>query len=226
MSEPVVHLDDAVAVLGQFPVLAGASLRVEPGEILLLRGPNGAGKTSLLRVCAGLLPIVRGSGTVLGLDLTDQREAIRRTVGLLGHQNGLYLDLTVAENVRFWGSTVGATDAETAVAMRRLAVGDRLADVQVRKLSAGQKRRTALACLIARRAQLWLLDEPHAGLDASARDELDRTLRDAADAGATIMVASHELERAGALASRAVDVVAGRVHDVVVPRDPGAGNQQ
>jgi heme ABC exporter ATP-binding subunit CcmA len=214
MSEPVVHLDDAVAVLGQFPVLAGATLRVEPGEIVLLRGPNGAGKTSLLRVCAGLLPIVRGSGTVLGLDLTDQREAIRRTVGLLGHQNGLYLDLTVAENVRFWGSTVGATDAETAMAMRRLAVGDRLADVEVRKLSAGQKRRTALACLIARRAQLWLLDEPHAGLDASARDELDRTLRDAASAGATILVASHELERAGALASRTVDVVAGRVHEV------------
>ncbi len=214
MSEPVVHLDDAVAVLGQFPVLAGATLRVEPGEILLLRGPNGAGKTSLLRVCAGLLPIVRGSGTVLGLDLTDQREAIRRTVGLLGHQNGLYLDLTVAENVRFWGSTVGATDAEAAVAMRRLAVGDRLADVEVRKLSAGQKRRTALACLIARRAQLWLLDEPHAGLDASASDELDRTLRDAAAAGATILVASHELERAGALASRSVDVVAGRVHEV------------
>lgn len=214
MSEPVVHLDDAVAVLGQFPVLAGATLRVEQGEIVLLRGPNGAGKTSLLRVCAGLLPIVRGAGTVLGLDLTDQREAIRRTVGLLGHQNGLYLDLTVSENVRFWGSTVGATDAETAVAMRRLAVGDRLADVEVRKLSAGQKRRTALACLIARRAQLWLLDEPHAGLDASARDELDRTLREAADAGATILVASHELERAGALASRTVDVVAGRVHEV------------
>jgi heme ABC exporter ATP-binding subunit CcmA len=214
MSEPVVHLDDAVAVLGQFPVLAGATLRVERGEILLLRGPNGAGKTSLLRVCAGLLPIVRGAGTVLGLDLTDQREAIRRTVGLLGHQNGLYLDLTVSENVRFWGSTVGATEAETAVAMRRLAVGDRLADVEVRKLSAGQKRRTALACLIARRAQLWLLDEPHAGLDASARDELDRTLREAADAGATILVASHELERAGALASRTVDVVAGRVHEV------------
>lgn len=213
MSEPVVHLDDAVAVLGQFPVLAGASLRVDPGEIVLLRGPNGAGKTSLLRVCAGLLPIVRGAGSVLGLDLTQQREAIRRTVGLLGHQNGLYLDLTVAENVRFWGSTVGASAAETAAAMQRLAVAERLADVEVRKLSAGQKRRTALACLVARRAELWLLDEPHAGLDAAARDELDRTLREAATAGATILVASHELERAGALATRTVDVVAGRVHE-------------
>lgn len=225
MSDPVVHLDDAVAVLGRFPVLAGASLRVDSGEIVLLRGPNGAGKTSLLRVCAGLLPIVRGAGSVLGLDLTEHREAIRRTVGLLGHQNGLYLDLTVSENVRFWGSTVGATQAETHAAMQRLAVADRLADVEVRKLSAGQKRRTALACLIARRAQLWLLDEPHAGLDAAARDILDRTLHEAAAAGATILVASHELERAGSLATRTVEVVAGRVHEISAPGDPGAGNQ-
>lgn len=219
----VVDLDDAVAVLGRFPALAGATLRVEEGEIVLLRGPNGAGKTTLLRLCAGLLPLVRGAGTVLGLDLATHRESIRRSVGLLGHQNGLYLDLTVAENVRFWGSTVGASDAEMHAAMSRLDVAGRIADVAVSKLSAGQKRRTALACLIARRAQLWLLDEPHAGLDASARDELDDTLRQAAAAGATMLVASHELERAGSLATRTVDVVAGRVHEV--PGDPVSGNQ-
>ncbi len=217
----VVDLDDAVAVLGQFPALAGATLRVEQGEILLLRGPNGAGKTTLLRLCAGLLPLVRGTGSVLGLDLSTHRESVRRTVGLLGHQNGLYLDLTVGENVRFWGSTVGASDAEMRTAMQRLDVEGRLAEVAVSRLSAGQKRRTALACLIARRAQLWLLDEPHAGLDASARDQLDETLRQASQAGATILLASHELERAGNLATRAVDVIAGRVHEA--PRaDPPA----
>jgi len=208
---PVLRLVDAVAVLGQFPALAGASLRVERGEIVLLRGPNGAGKTTLLRLCAGLVPLSRGSGEVLGLDLATDREEIRRHVGLLGHQNGLYLDLSVAENVEFWGSTVGASTGELQAAMNRLGVADRLADVPVRKLSAGQKRRTALACLVARRAQLWLLDEPHAGLDASARDELDATLREAARQGATIVVASHELERAGSLATRSVDVVAGQV---------------
>jgi len=209
---PVVKLDQAVAVLGHFPALAGASLLVQRGEIVLLKGPNGAGKTTLLRVCAGLVPIIRGEGSVLGLDLKTDREAVRRVVGMLGHQNGLYLDLTVAENIRFWGATVGATENETSAAMERLGVADRLAEVPVRKLSAGQKRRTALACLVARRAQLWLLDEPHAGLDAAARDELDLTLRAAAGAGATIVVASHELERAGSLATRAVDVVAGQVN--------------
>jgi heme ABC exporter ATP-binding subunit CcmA len=212
---PVVHLSDVVAVLGRFPVLAGASLDVDRGEIVLLQGPNGAGKTSLLRLCAGLLPVARGEGTVLGCDLRTNRDALRKRVGLLGHANGLYGDLTVMENVRFWGSTIGATAPEVRAAIDRMGLSDRLGDVQVNKLSAGQKRRTALACLVARRAELWLLDEPHAGLDAVARDDLDTTLRDAAAAGATIIVASHELERAGALSTRTVAVVGGQVRETV-----------
>jgi len=211
--DPAVVLEDAVAVIGQFPALAGATLRVDTGEIVLLQGPNGAGKTSLLRLCAGLLPLVRGSGQVLGLDLDTQRDAIRPRVGLLGHRNGLYRDLTVSENVRFWGATVDASDEEVAAAMKRLGVEGRLSDVLVGKLSAGQARRTALACLVARRAELWLLDEPHAGLDADGRDELDALLRQAVASGATVIVASHERERAGALADRVVAVVAGQVYE-------------
>lgn len=207
----VIELDDAVAVLGGFPVLAGATLTVDAGEIVLLRGPNGAGKTSLLRLCAGLLPIVRGRGRVLGFDLMTERGSIRPRVGLLGHANGLYSDLTVAENVGFWGATVGASPAEIRGAIERLGLDGRLIGLQVRTLSAGQRRRTALACLVARRAVLWLLDEPHAGLDAEGRDELDAVLRQAASSGATIVVASHELERAGSLATRVVEVVAGQV---------------
>lgn len=211
--EPVVHLSSAVAVLGQFPVLAGADLLVERGEIVLLQGPNGAGKTSLLRLCAGLMPLARGDATILGHDLRTERDAIRRRVGLLGHANGLYADLTVSENVRFWGSTVGATATEIGAAIERMGLAQRLSAVQVAKLSAGQRRRTALACLIARRAELWLLDEPHAGLDATGRDELDDTLRTATASGATVLVASHELERAGALATRIVEIVGGQVRE-------------
>jgi heme ABC exporter ATP-binding subunit CcmA len=210
---PVVVLSDVVAVLGDFPALAGVTLTIERGEIVLLRGPNGAGKTTLLRLCAGLVPITRGTGRVLGHDLDTEREAVRRRVGLLGHSNGLYRDLSVVENVRFWGATVGATRAELDAAIDRLGVGGRLVDVPVAKLSAGQRRRTALACLVARRAELWLLDEPHAGLDAVARDDLDVTLRSAAASGATVVLASHELERAGSLATRNIDVVAGQVSE-------------
>jgi heme ABC exporter ATP-binding subunit CcmA len=210
-TEPVVQLVDVVAVLDRFPALAGATLTIHRGEIVLLRGPNGAGKTTLLRLCAGLLAPTRGTAVVLGIDLAEHRQAVRSRVGLLGHTNGLYTDLTVHENVRFWGATVGATEAEVSAAQDRMGLSTRLATIPVRKLSAGQRRRTALACLIARRAELWLLDEPHAGLDAAGRDELDDVLRAAQLAGATLMVASHELERAGALATRVVDVAGGQV---------------
>ena len=209
-----IDLVDVVALIGSFPALAGVTIRVDRGEIVLLRGPNGAGKTTLLRLCAGLLPVERGIAQVLGLDLSLDRDAVRRRVGLIGHTNGSYPDLTVTENVRFWGRTIGATDDEVASAMQRMKIDGRLANVPVSKLSAGQRRRTALASLIARRAELWLLDEPHAGLDADGRDELDTVLRAAASAGATIVVASHELERAGSLATRQIEVVAGQARAV------------
>ncbi|MEY4373104.1 MAG: cytochrome c biosis ATP-binding export protein CcmA [Actinomycetota bacterium] len=208
---PVVSLREVVAVLGRFPALAGASLDVAAGEILLLQGPNGAGKTTLLRVCAGLIPVARGEARVLGHDLRTDRAAVRRFVGLLGHHNGLYGDLSVRDNVGFWGRTAGASDTEIAAAMSQLGLDGRLSTVPVSRLSAGQRRRTALACLLARRSQLWLLDEPHAGLDADGRDLLDGVIRQAVRSGATVIVASHELERAEALATRTVTVAGGVV---------------
>jgi heme ABC exporter ATP-binding subunit CcmA len=211
--ENVVELRGVVAVLGGFPALAGVDLTVARGEVVLLQGPNGAGKTSVLRVCAGLLPVERGGGTVLGMDVTSQREAIRSRAGLLGHTNGLYLDLTVTQNIRFWASTVGATADEVTAAMVRMGLDGRLASVRADRLSAGQRRRCALASMIVRRAELWLLDEPHAGLDAAGRDEIDAVLRDAVSAGATVVVSSHELERAGTLASRVVTVDGGMIVD-------------
>jgi ABC-type multidrug transport system ATPase subunit len=102
--------------------------------------------------------------------------------------------------------------------------------VPVSGLSTGQRRRTSMAILVSRRPLLWLLDEPHAGLDAAARDHLDETLRQASAAGATILVASHELERAGNLATRSVEVIAGRVHEVpsggTDPGDSGPGDRE
>jgi heme ABC exporter ATP-binding subunit CcmA len=205
----VIELSGVVAVLGQFPALAGVDLSVQRGEIVLLQGPNGAGKTSLLRVCAGLMPIERGSGHVLGIDLATNREAIRSRVGLLGHANGLYLDLTVMQNLQFWASTVAATESEVSAAMATMRIDGRLAGVRTSQLSAGQRRRCALASLIVRRAEIWLLDEPHAGLDAAGRDELDALLRSAVSSGATVVLASHERDRALGLATRTVTIDGG-----------------
>jgi heme ABC exporter ATP-binding subunit CcmA len=219
--EPVVSLSAAVALAGRFPVLAGADLVVERSEIVLLRGSNGAGKTSLLRACAGLLPVVSGSATVLGHDLTEpvQRRALRRRVGLLGHGTALYDDLTVADNVRFWGRAAGADQADIDAAMARLELDGRLAGVVVARLSAGQRRRTSLACLVARRPELWLLDEPHAGLDQAGRDVVDGLLGAAVAAGATVLLASHELDRAVSVATRIVEVAGGAT------RSPGTNPQ-
>jgi heme ABC exporter ATP-binding subunit CcmA len=207
--DTVIELSGVVAVLGQFPALAGVDLSVQRGEIVLLQGPNGAGKTSLLRVCAGLMPIERGTGHVLGIDLATNREAIRSRVGLLGHSNGLYLDLTVMQNLQFWASTVAATKTEVSTAMETMRIDGRLAEVKASQLSAGQRRRCALANLIVRRAEIWLLDEPHAGLDAAGRDELDTLLRSAVTSGATVVLASHERDRALGLATRTVTIDGG-----------------
>lgn len=209
--DTVINLSGVVAVLGPFPALAGVDLSVERGEVVLLQGPNGAGKTSVLRVCAGLLPIERGTGTVLGMDLTDRRGDIRRRVGYLGHSNGLYLDLTVGQNIDFWAATVAATGDEVAMAMSRMNLDGRLAMVKASQLSAGQRRRTALATMLVRRAEIWLLDEPHAGLDAAGRDEIDAIVREATSAGATVLLASHEQERAKGLADRVVTVDGGTI---------------
>lgn len=207
--DTVIELSGVVAVLGQFPALAGVDLAVQRGEIVLLQGPNGAGKTSLLRVCAGLMPIERGTGQVLGIDLATNREAIRSRVGLLGHTNGLYMDLTVMQNLQFWASTVAATASEVSIAMATMRIDGRLAGVKASQLSAGQRRRCALASLIVRRAEIWLLDEPHAGLDAAGRDELDALLRSAVGSGATVVLASHERDRALGLATRTVTIDGG-----------------
>jgi heme ABC exporter ATP-binding subunit CcmA len=211
-SVPVISFRDVVAVAGSYPVLAGANFEVNHGEIVLLSGPNGAGKTSLLRVCAGLLPVERGEALVLGVNLANDRAAVRDRVGILGHTNGLYLDLTVRQNVEFWAHLIGASAEEVHSALVHVGLDGRLADVRASQLSAGQRRRVALARLIIRRAELWLLDEPHAGLDARARDELDSTLRAAVSVGATVVVASHELERTERLATRRVTVDGGVVH--------------
>jgi heme ABC exporter ATP-binding subunit CcmA len=207
----VVGFRGAVCLLGRFPALAGVDLHVAPGEIVLLQGPNGAGKTTVLRACAGLVPVVDGEASVLGVDLRVDRRAVRHRVGLLGHASGLYEDLTVADNVRFWARAGGSRAVDAEAAMARLGLDGRLAGVPVARLSAGQRRRTSLAVLLARRPELWLLDEPHATLDQEGRDLVDSLMRDAVASGATVVFASHELDRAAGVAHRTVHLAGGTV---------------
>ncbi len=202
-----------VCVLGGFPALAGADLDLHANEVAWLRGPNGAGKTTLLRLLAGLGAVRRGRAEVLGADLADlgDRRWLRGQVGLLGHATFLYEDLTVGQNIEFWAGLHRSETADVEAATARFGLDGRLYSVPVAALSAGQRRRTSLAVLVARRPRLWLLDEPHAGLDADGRGMVDRLIADASAAGATVVVASHDADHMPAVADRTLDVVGGTV---------------
>jgi heme ABC exporter ATP-binding subunit CcmA len=211
---PVVSFRSVVALAGQFPVLSGVDLDLREGEIVLLEGPNGAGKTSLLRAAAGLLRPSRGEAEVVGVDLFGDPKAVRRQVGFLGHESFLYGDLTATENAYFF---VRASDGDVSripESLERLGLGGRLASIPVDRLSAGQRRRAAMAAIVARDPLLWLLDEPHAGLDAASRAQFDSIVREAAKRGRAILFSSHEAEVASALATRTVSIRGGAIESV------------
>ncbi|MGP8058411.1 MAG: heme ABC exporter ATP-binding protein CcmA [Acidimicrobiales bacterium] len=208
---PAVHFHAAVALAGRFPALSGVDLTVAPGEVVVVVGPNGAGKTSLLRACAGLLAVTSGEAEVLGHDLRHERADVRRRVGLLGHAAPLYDELTATENVRFAVRAAGLPAAAAAPALVRLGLVGRLGRTTVGRLSAGQVRRVALAALVARAPELWLLDEPHAGLDAGARRLLGELVAEAAAGGAAVLLSSHEPDLAVPLADRVVTMSGGQV---------------
>ncbi|MFM7080689.1 MAG: ATP-binding cassette domain-containing protein, partial [Actinomycetota bacterium] len=122
-----ILLADAVVALGGFPALAGVNLTVRPGELVALRGANGTGKSTLLRLCAGLVALSRGSAYVMNVDLATNRAAVRPYVGLLGHRNGLYADLTARENVQLTAQLIGAAGEDVDDALVRLKIDARVA---------------------------------------------------------------------------------------------------
>jgi ABC-type multidrug transport system ATPase subunit len=210
-----VRLRSAVCLLGRYPALAGVDLDVVEREVVLLTGANGAGKTTLLRAIAGLVPLRSGTGEVLGHDLTRDRRAPRAMLALVGHDTFCYDDLTVGENLAFATRASGGSLPGADAALARTGL-ERQRDVLHGRLSAGQRRRLALALALARAPRLLLLDEPHAGLDAAGRAVVDAVITAAPSEGRTVIVASHEVDRARALADREVVLEAGRARPAPV----------
>ena len=177
------------AFRGERLVFADLGLRLAAGDALVVLGANGAGKSTLLRVLAGLLPPAAGSLTWNGADMHG--DDIMR-IGYLGHQDAVKPGLTVAENLRF-AQAVSRTAVERgSVADAIAAVGlAELADLPARLLSAGQRRRLALARLPLSKAPLWLLDEPTLGLDARAIAQLATMLAAHRAGGGIIVTATH-----------------------------------
>lgn len=196
-----ISLRSAVVLLGRFPALSGIDFSVERGEIVTVRGANGAGKTTLLRLCAGLAALYAGEGEVLGCDLArtaGEARYWRRKVGFLGHETRLYGDLTAKENVEFahalcnGGNSSADRSTVATAALSRLELPVRLHRERAHRLSAGQQRRIALACVMVRNPELWLLDEPHASLDVSGRECVAGIIAEASATGAAVVVVTHE----------------------------------
>ena len=179
----------------------------------------------MLRLVAGLLAPYSGEAEVLGHDLYHDRLAARRKIAIVGHETYCYDDLTARENVEFFARAAGRGTADVDAVVDRVALGD-AARVVHRGLSAGQRRRLALAVALVRSPELLLLDEPHAGLDALGREVLADVVRDAPGQGRTVVMVSHELEIARPLATREVRVDGGQtvavtpIPAVSVPETP------
>ncbi len=170
-------------------ILAGLSFEARAGAALLVTGPNGAGKSTLLRAIAGFLPLAAGA---FALDGGASEASIGEQAHYLGHADALKSALTAAENLAFWAAALGSDSAEGGwrAALARLGLGH-IADFPVRALSAGQKRRVALARLLVAPRPLWLLDEPTTALDAAAQILFAGIMREHLAAGGLIVAATH-----------------------------------
>lgn len=168
-------------------VFTGVSFMVAAGEALLVTGRNGAGKSTLLRLLAGLLPVAGGR---FGCDGGDPERSVGEQAHYVGHLDTLKPGLSVRDNLAFWSTWFGGADGQIDSALAALAL-DSLADLPAAYLSAGQRRRLALARLVAVHRPIWLLDEPTAALDVTAQAALAQLMRDHLSGGGLIVAATH-----------------------------------
>ncbi len=204
-SPPVIRLDHLAFRIDDRPILRDFSARIGAGEFVALLGSNGAGKTTLLKILALLRSPSSGTLELFGKPAHRQAHDLRRRIGLIGHQSMLYGELSVRENLRFFGQLYGLRDlaARTDQLLDTLGLLDRRHDA-VKTFSRGMLQRASIARALLHDPDLLLADEPFTGLDAPSAQSLEALLSNLHRVGKTIIIVHHDLSHALRLAGRAI----------------------
>ncbi len=194
-----IHADRLTRDFGSLRAVNEVSISVGEGEIMGLLGANGAGKSTLIRMLCGIIRPSGGTAEVAGFRLADQGRKIRQHIGYMGQNSTLFEDLTVRENIEFYGAVYHMSRKEildrSEELMRELQIG-RYADQLIRTLPSGWRQMLAFSTAMLHRPKIVFLDEPTSGLDALSRRELWNLVSLAAGDGTTIMVSTHYLDEA------------------------------
>lgn len=223
-STALIVIRKLVKSFGVMPVLRGIDLDIARGESVALLGANGGGKSTLLRLITGLSKPTSGTIAIGGWQLPRETFAVRAQIGLVAHRTLVYDNLTARENLRFFARLYDLQDADARIEQGLARVGlAKRADGLARTFSRGMQQRLAIARALLHDPAVLLLDEPYTGLDVNAAEVLDDIVLTARAEGRTILMTTHELDRAARLATRAVILAKGRIgYDAAMPDDlPG-----
>jgi heme exporter protein A len=209
MHESAVRVERLARRYGGRWALADVSFDVPPASVMVVGGHNGAGKSTLLRVLATAIRPDRGTATIGGFDVVRDRVDVRRLVALLAHQNYLYDSLTAKENLEVVADHLGVPRAGIMKLLEQVGLETR-ADDAVATFSAGMRKRLSFARVLLQKPRVALLDEPYGALDPAGFALVDAVVHELRNRGTTVLMATHQVDRAAAFADRTLMLSGGR----------------